>query len=182
LGDTDLVELKKDGVSSKVIAAMLDAGALSAPRVTIDRNEVSMHTLGQSKVGGRLGHELTVGIKSVKEKAYLDGPHSSVVTGGTPSIEIDLPKGDTIDNYILVELDGKGDRRELEVESRGGIVGGKNGIRAEVIRKSATTDLGGNKFQLAPENLKKGEYMIYVVGSPDRVREIYGRGYDFTVK
>jgi len=30
--------------------------------------------------------------------------------------------------------------------------------------------------------LKKGEYMIYVVGSPDRVREIYGRGYDFTVK
>jgi hypothetical protein len=69
----------------------------------------------------------------------------------------------------------------LEVESRGGIVGGKNGIRAEVIRKTTVTDLGNNKFQLTTENLKKGEYMIYVVGSPDRDREIYGKGYDFTV-
>jgi hypothetical protein len=181
LGDNDLVELKKDGVSSKVIAAMLDAGALSAPVVMINKTEVTIHTLGQAKVGGRLGRDLTIGMKSVKEKAYLDGPHSSVVTSGMPSIEIDLPKGNTIDNYILVQLDGKGDRRELEVESRGGIVGGKNGIRAEVIRKTTVTDLGNNKFQLTTENLKKGEYMIYVVGSPDRDREIYGKGYDFTV-
>jgi hypothetical protein len=115
LGDTDLVDLKKAGVSSKVVASMLDASALTTPLVTVDKMEVSLHTLGQAKVGGRLGHGLTAGIKSVKEKAYLDGPHSSVSVSGTPTIEIDLPKGDTIDNYILVELDGKGDRRELEV-------------------------------------------------------------------
>jgi hypothetical protein len=182
LGDTDLVDLKKAGVSPKVIAAMLDASVLTSPRVTINRNEASIHTLGQAKVGGRLGRELTLGVKSVKEKAYLDGPHSTVVASSSPVIEIDLPKGDTIDNYILVQMDGKGDRRELEVESRGGIVGGKNGIRAEAIHKTYVTSLGGNKFQLGTDTLKKGEYLIYVVGSPDSIKGIYGRGYDFTVQ
>lgn len=181
LGDTDLVDLKKAGVSPKVIAAMLDSSVLISPRVTINKREVPVHTMGQSKVGGRLGSDLTLGVKSVKEKAYLDGPHSTIVAGSSPVIEIDLPKGDTIDNYILVQMDGKSDRRELEVESRGGIVGAKNGIRAEAIRKTSVTPLGGNKFQLGTDPLKKGEYIIYVVGSPDSIRRIYGRGYDFTV-
>jgi hypothetical protein len=181
LEDTDLVGLKKAGVSPKVIAAMLDSSVLTSPRVTVDKTEVPIHTMGQSKVGGRLGHDVTLGIKSVKEKAYLDGPHSTIVAGSSPVIEIDLPKGDTIDNYILVQMDGKGDRRELEVEARGGLVGAKNGIRAEAIHKTHVAPLGGNRFQLGTDTLKKGEYIIYVVGSPDSIRGIYGKGYDFTV-
>jgi hypothetical protein len=128
LEDTDLVGLKKAGVSSKVIAAMLDSSVLTSPRVTVDKTEVPIHTMGQSKVGGRLGHDVTLGLKSVKEKAYLDGPHSTIVSGSNPQIEIDLPKGDTIDNYILVQMDEKSDRRELKVEARGGLVAAKNGI------------------------------------------------------
>jgi hypothetical protein len=93
-----------------------------------------------------------------------------------------LPKGETINNYIVLRLDGKRDRRELEVEVRGGVVGGKNGIRAESIRKTYATSLGGNKFQLATAGLKHSEYLIYVVGSPDTNRGIYGKGYDFTVE
>jgi membrane-associated protease RseP (regulator of RpoE activity) len=181
LEETDLVGLKKAGVSSKVIAAMLDSSVLTSPRVTVDKNEVPIHTMGQSKVGGRLGHDVTLGFKSVKEKAYLDGPHSTIVSGSSPLIEIDLPKGDTIDNYILVQMDEKSDRRELEVEARGGLVGANNGIRAEAIHKTHVTPLGGNKFQLGTDALKKGEYIIYVVGSPDSIKGIYGKGYDFTV-
>ena len=79
MGDTDLVDLKKAGVSPKVIAAMLDSSVLTSPRVTINKDEVPIHTMGQSKVGGRLGHDLTLKMKSVKEKAYLDGPHSTIV-------------------------------------------------------------------------------------------------------
>jgi len=180
--DSDLMDLRKAGVSSRVVAVMLDSSALTQPHVTVDKKEVTLHTLGQAKVGGRLGHDLTAGIKSVKEKAYLDGPHSSVFASSAPVIGIELPKGETIDNYIVVQLDGKGDRRELEVEARGGIVGGKNGIRAESIRKTYATSLGGNKFQLATAGLKHGEYLIYVVGSPDTNRGIYGKGYDFTVE
>jgi hypothetical protein len=64
-----------------------------------------------------------------------------VFANSAPVIEIALPKGETIDNYIVVQLDGKGDRRELEVEARGGVVGGKNGIRAESLRKTSATPL-----------------------------------------
>jgi hypothetical protein len=182
LEDSDLVDLKKAGVSPKVIAAMLEASALTAPRVTVDDEDVPIHTLGQAKVGGRLGHDVTFGIKSVKGKAYLGGPHSTIIASSNPLIEIALPKGDTIDNYILVQMDGKSDRREIEVEARGGVVGAKNGIRAEAIHKMYTTPLGGNKFRMNTDALKKGEYIIYVVGSPDSIRGIYGRGYDFSVQ
>jgi hypothetical protein len=58
LGDSDLVELKKAGVLPKVVAAMLDASVLTSPRVTINSNEVPIHTMGQAKEGGRLGHAL----------------------------------------------------------------------------------------------------------------------------
>jgi hypothetical protein len=41
--------------------------------------------------------------------------------------------------------------------------------------------LGGNKYQLSTETLQKGDYIVYVVGSADFEKGIYGRGYDFTV-
>lgn len=183
LGDSDLLDLKKAGVSSKVVAAMLEASAITTTKVMIDNKAIEMHTLGQAKVGGRLGSAFTYGIKSVKSKAYLQGAHSSVVVGLKPTIELELPKGDTIDNYILVEMDGKGDRRELEVGSAGGIVGGKSGVRAEAIRKTAAIPLGGTKFKLSLDKpLEKGEYIVYIVGSADHIKGIYGKGFDFTVE
>ena len=92
LADTDLMDLKKAGVSAKVIASMLDISILSAPRVMIDNKQAEIHTLGQAKVGGRLGNVLTGGIKSVKSKAFLQNPHSMVVGSSNPVIAIELPK------------------------------------------------------------------------------------------
>lgn len=51
LGDTDLVDLKKAGVSPKVIAAMLDAGTPASHRVMTNKNEVPSQIVGQPKVG-----------------------------------------------------------------------------------------------------------------------------------
>jgi hypothetical protein len=47
--------------------------------IVVHKDVHDTHTMGQSKVGGRLGSDLTLGVKSVKEKAYLDGPHSTIV-------------------------------------------------------------------------------------------------------
>ena len=182
LADSDLLDLKKKGVSPKVIAAMLDATVLTSARVSIDKRVVEMHTLAQAKVGGRLGSAFTYGIKSVKSKAYLEGSHSSVIVSPSPRILVELPRDESIDSYILVALDGKKDRRELEVASVGGIVGKKSGIRAEAIQRTSSKPLGGNTFNLMTDTLRKGEYIIYVVGSADSIRGIYGRGYDFTVE
>jgi hypothetical protein len=183
LADTDLMDLKKAGVSSKVVAAMLEASVITVARVTIDNTPVEMHTLGQGKVGGRLGSALSYGFKSVKEKAYLQNPHSAIFASPSPLIEIELPRTETIDSYIVVEMDGKGDRRELEVGSAGGIVGAKQGVRAEAIQKTSPIPVGSGKYKLSLEKpLKKGEYIVYVVGSADRQKGIFGRGYDFTVE
>src|SRR5208337_5626554 len=65
LTDNDLMALKKGGVSGKVIAAMLEASVLTNAIVKIDGKPVELHTLGEAKTGGRLGHALTYGVKSV---------------------------------------------------------------------------------------------------------------------
>lgn len=170
-------------MSDTVIAAMLEASVLTRARVKIDGNAVEIHTIGQEKVGGRLGHDVSLHIKSIKEKAYLQGQHASVIASKSPRIEVELPSTDTIDNYILVELDGKGDRRELEMAAAGGAVGQKVGIRSEKVVKTSYEPLGGRLYKVTPHsNLKQGEYILYVVGSADYEKSVFGRGYDFTVE
>ncbi len=183
LADNDLVDLKKAGVSGKVIAAMLEASVLKDAHVKIDGNPAELHTLGQAKVGGRLGAVLSAGIKSQKQKAYLQGQHAAVISSRNPNIEMELPPNDSIDNYILVRMDPKGDRRELETGAAGGVVGVKQGIRAESIIKTSYEALGGRKFKMtAHDSLRGGEYILYVVGSADFQKGIFGKGYDFTVE
>jgi hypothetical protein len=183
LADSDLAELKKAGVSDKVIAVMLEASVLARPRVTIDGNPAELHTIGQEKVGGRLGHDVSLHIKSVKEKAYIQGQHASLFANAMPAIQIELPPDNTIDDYILVRMDGKGDRRELEMASGGGAVGHKAGIRSDRIEKMSYEPLGGRLYKVSVEKpLKHGEYILYIVGSADFEKGIFGRGYDFTVE
>lgn len=183
LGDADLVALKQAGVSGKVVAAMLESSVLKEPHVVIDGNPAPLHTLGQAKVGGRLGSSLSFGIKSVKSKAYLQGQHAAIIVSKSPNIEMELPPGDSVDNYILVVMDGKGDRRELEVGAAGGAVGAKQGIRAESVIKTSSDALGGRKFKIgASQPLKSGEYILYIVGSADFQKGVFGKGYDFTVE
>ncbi len=138
LSDDDLAKLKKEGVSDAVVAAMIQSTQLSIAKVKIDGNPVELRVIGEQKMGGRLGHTLTMGIESVKNKAYLQGQHATVIGSRTPVIEIELPANENIDNYIVVEMDDKGDRREIEMGSVGGTVGEKVGIRADrIVRTSA---------------------------------------------
>jgi len=183
LSDDDLATLKKAGVSDSVVAAMIQSTQLTSPKVTIDGNPVEVRTIGEQKVGGRLGHAVSLGIMSVKNKAYLQGQHASLIASRTPVVNIELPANDNIDNYIIVEMDDKGDRREIEIGSVGGTVGEKVGIRADRIVRTSATPLGGRRFKVSPvKELKKGEYILYSVGSADFPHGVYGQGYDFTVQ
>ena len=182
LTDEDLVSLSQSGVSDQVIAAMLEASVLTSPNVTVDDMPLDAHTMGQGKTGGRIGRALTLGIKSVKWKAYLQGGHAGVTASRSPTIIFELPMTDSIDNYILVKMDGKKDRREIEISSAGGLVGGKSGVRAEDTIPTTITNLGGSRFQMVPaKRLKSGEYILYIVGSADSIKGVYGSGYDFSV-
>lgn len=183
LGDNDLLELKKAGVSGKVVAAMVEASVLTSPRVKVDGKPVELHTISQAKVGGRLGHTASMRIMPVREEAYLQGRHAAVIASPNPKIEIELPLSDSIDNYILVRMDRRGDRRELEVGSAGGSVGRKTGIRAESIVKTSHEPVSDRVYRIFTEKeLKGGEYILYVVGSAHYEEGVFGKGYDFTVE
>ncbi len=183
LSDDDLAALKKAGVSDSVVAAMIQSTQLTSAKVTIDGNPVQVRTIGEQKVGGRLGHTVSLGIMSVKNKAYLQGHHASLIASRNPVINIELPANENIDNYIVVEMDDKGDRREIEIGSVGGTVGEKVGIRADRIVRTSATPLGGRRFKVSPvKELKKGEYILYSVGSADFPHGVYGQGFDFTVQ
>jgi hypothetical protein len=165
------------------VAAMLEASVLKEAHVKIDGNPAELHTLGQAKVGGRLGSSLSFGIKSVKQKAYLQGQHAGIIVSKNPNIEMELPPSDSMDNYVMVKLDGKGDRRELEVGAAGGVVGSKQGVRAESVIRTSYEALGGHMFKMnVHEPLKSGEYMLYIIGSADFQKGVFGKGYDFTVE
>jgi hypothetical protein len=183
LSDDDLANLKKQGVSDAVVAAMIHSTQLSIAKVKVDGNPVELRVIGEQKVGGRLGHDVTLGIKSVKNKAYLQGQHASVIASRNPAIEIELPPNENIDNYIVVLMDDKGDRREMEMGSVGGAVGEKVGIRADRIVRTSAKPLGGRQFKItAVGELKQGEYILYSVGSADFPHGVYGHGYDFSVR
>jgi len=177
LTDNDIMALKKGGVSGKVIAAMLEASVLTSAVVKIDGKPVELHTLGQAKIGSRLSSASTLGIKKLKEKAYLQGRHASVIVSSNPKIEVELPPNDTIDNYIVVRMDEKGDRRELEVATIG-----KSGLSAGRVVKTSYEDLGSRHYKVTCHELKNGEFILYVVGSPDTIHGVFGKGYDFTVE
>jgi len=183
LSDDDLATLKKAGVSDAVVAAMIQSTQLTNPTVKIDGNPVEVRAIGEQKVGGRLGHVASLGIMSVKNKAYLQGQHASLIASRSPVIDIELPANDNINNYIVVEMDDKGDRREIEMGSVGGTVGEKIGIRSDRIVRTSATPVGGRHYRITMvKELKKGEYILYSVGSADFPRGVYGQGYDFTVQ
>lgn len=183
LSDDDLANLKKEHVSDAVVAAMIQSTQLTIAKVKVDGNPVELRVIGEQKVGGRLGHTLTMGIESVKNKAYLQGQHASLIASRKPIIEIELPANENIDNYIVVLMDDKGDRREIEMGSVGGTVGEKVGIRADRIVRTSAAPLGGRRFRITPVNeMKKGEYILYSVGSADFPHGVYGQGYDFSVQ
>jgi hypothetical protein len=183
LADQDLMALKQAGVSDKVVAAMLDSAVVRTARVYAEGKPMELHSLAQAKIGGRWARLATAGLKSAKWKAYLQGHSADVVLGSNPNIELELPADDSPDNYLLVRLDQKEDRRELEVGSSGGAVGAKTGIQAEAIVATASSPAGRSRFRLAPtQPLAGGEYMIYVVGSADSMKGIHGKGYDLSVR
>ncbi|RPI25071.1 MAG: hypothetical protein EHM61_15355 [Acidobacteria bacterium] len=148
-----------------------------------DPQKMTLRTIAQGKVGGRLGSVLTVGIKSAKNKAYLLGPTSKLlIRDRQPTFRVTIPPDASIDDYVIVQMDAKEDRREVEIGSKGGIVGSKQGLRFELIQQTDSVELEPGVFKITPRApMKAGEYIIYILGSADADKGISGRGFDFTI-
>ncbi|SPF55055.1 hypothetical protein SBA4_6870003 [Candidatus Sulfopaludibacter sp. SbA4] len=124
-----------------------------------------------------------MGVKSVKTNACLIGPNARLrVKEQAPVFYARIPEGQQGDEFALVKLYVKSDRRELEVSAGGGFVGGKHGLHMEVMKPFETQDAGPGLYKVAASILPRGEYFFYIVGSADRTKGIEGKGNDFSLE
>jgi hypothetical protein len=143
---------------------------------------IDIKTLASAKAAGRWGHALTLGVKSVKTNAYLIGAAARVrVKETSPTFYFRAPEGTGVDELVLVSMYPKEDRREIEVAATSGIVGAKEGLRMESMRKYDSKELAPRLYRIDVSALEKGEYLFYIIGSEDKVRGIEGKGYDFGI-
>jgi len=196
-----LTALKAASVSDAVIKVMIDptpppvlAAAPGAPAPLGDPNlppqEVGVywkdgHTfvffggqaLSEAKAGGRAGSFFTEGIKSQHWDAVLNGPTSkNRVKDRRPVFYFYVPDGDSADDFVLLKLNRKGDRREFQIGTFGGIGAGKSGVKRdkEFAFEAQHVGIRAYKVTLASD-LKPGEYAFFL-GTSQSSMMSSGRG------
>jgi hypothetical protein len=128
--------------------------------------------MGQ-KQGAGLGKVL---LKKGKVIAYLVGSMARTRIGeATPVFYIRMADGKGIEEVLLVALDRKKDRRELDM----GPPAPKPELKSETFRQFDSLEVGAGLFRLTPSSLSKGEYMFFLIGTAEPPKGNYGKGYDF---
>lgn len=209
--------LKSANVSDAVIKVMINPAppqptVIAGSPVTIDPNlpppEVGVYwkdghtfvllqgkTLTQAKVGGRAGSFFSNGMRSEHWDATLEGPHSpNRVKDRRPSFYLYVPDGDTAADYYLIKLEKKGDRREFQVGSFGGVTGGKSGVKRDKVVAFHAEHVGIRIYKLTLDSdLRPGEYAFFLgtssqsnmsggnMGSARSGGSAGGRIYDFSI-
>ncbi len=150
-----LKELKAAKVSDEVIKVMINPApaaaqvVVAATPISNDPNlpppEVGVYwkngnsftrvegqAISQAKVGGKAGSMFTYGMRNEHWDAYLDGPQSkNVIQDRQPVFYLYVPDGASSSDFVLISLEKKGNRREFQIGSFGGITGGKSGVKKE---------------------------------------------------
>jgi hypothetical protein len=150
--------------------------------------------LSQAKVGGRAGSMFTYGIRSEHWDATLNGATSkNVVKDRRPVFYIYVPDGNSAADYALIKLEKKGDRREFQVGSFGGVTGGKAGVKKDKEILFQADHVGIRTYKITLESdLRAGEYAFFMgTGTQSTMAEAHGsarsggsasgRIYDFSI-
>jgi hypothetical protein len=188
--DTSVVglkALKAANVSDAVIKVMINPASPPPPVVTtaapmtLDPNfpppEVGVYwkdgptfvfiegaAIARTKAGGRAASFATDGIRGQHWDAVLEGPTSkNHVKDRRPIFYIYVPDGASAADYALLKLQKKGDRREFQVGSFGGIGGGKSGIKRDKEVACSSEHVGIRMYKITlNEDLKPGEYAFFM--------------------
>jgi hypothetical protein len=213
-----LKALKAAKVSDAVIKVMMNPAPPPAPvivaatAITNDPNlpppEVGVYwkdgqtfillqgmMLSQAKVGGRAGSFFTNGMRSEHWDATIDGPTSkNRVKDHRPVFYLYVPDGDTAGDYVLIKLEKKGNRREFQIGSFGGVTGGKAGVKKEKEVSFHAEHVGIRVYKVTLDSeLAAGEYAFFQgtgaqsnmsggnMGSARSGGSASGRIYDFSI-
>jgi hypothetical protein len=121
--------------------------------------------ISQAKVGGKAGSMFTYGLRNEHWDAYLDGPQSrNVISDRQPVFYLYVPDGASSSDFALIILEKKGNRREFEIGSFGGITGGKSGVKRDKEIAFTAEHAGIRTYKLKIDAALKpgGEYAFFM--------------------
>jgi hypothetical protein len=147
--------------------------------------------VSQAKIGGRAAHYFSYGIASKHWNGVVSGPTSrNKVKETRPVFYLYVPENSGPQDYVLVKLDKKDDRREFEVGKIGGWGGGKSGTKDSKRQGFEFQRLAARTYKLEiNDDLKPGEYGLFYqsgsaiagTGHDQMAGAAQGRIFDFTI-
>ena len=182
-----LKDLKAAKVSDDIIKVMINPApptgpiVVAATPITNDPNlpppEVGVYwkdgsaftriegqAISQAKVGGKAGSMFTYGMRNEHWDAYLDGPQSkNAVRERQPMFYLYVPDGGSAGDFTLISLEKKGNRREFQIGSFGGITGGKSGVKRDKEIAFTAEHVGIRTYRLKlAADMRPGEYAFFM--------------------
>ena len=182
-----LKELKAARVPDEIIKVMINPAPPAGPIVvaatpmTNDPNlpppEVGVYwkngsafariegqVISQAKVGGKAGSMFTYGMRNEHWDAYIDGPQSKNAVGEhQPLFYLYVPDGGSAGDFKLISLEKKGNRREFQIGSFGGITGGKSGVKRDKEIDFTAEHVGIRTYRLKlAADMRPGEYAFFM--------------------
>jgi hypothetical protein len=136
-----------------------------------------------TRTGSRLVSTLSLSIKTSKENVQLLGPHAQTVTGSNPEFYFipakqEADAGVNAGDLILVRLEEKKERRQIEVGAQGAWRASK-GISLTHQIQLSRSEVKPGVYKLMPATgLSRGEYALYLSRGEGMAAYIY----DFSVQ
>src|SRR6202022_937847 len=135
----------------------------------------------------------TYGIRGLHWDAFLNGPASShLVNERHPIFYLYVPDGTSSSDYALMRLNKKGNRREFQIGSLAGKMGGgKAGVKRDREISFAAEHVGIRTYKITlDQDLKPGEYAFFMAtgeqggatGGQGTGGAATGRIYDFSLR
>lgn len=120
--------------------------------------------ISQAKAGGRAGSYFTYGMRGQHWDATLEGPTSNnPLKDRRPLFYFYVPEGTDASDYVLIKLEKKGDRREFQIGSFGGVNGGKSGVKKDKEISFKSEHVGIRIYRITLDgDLKPGEYAFFM--------------------
>jgi len=120
--------------------------------------------VSNTKAGGKAGSMFTYGLRNQHWDATIEGPTSkNVVRDRKPVFYLYVPEGTDSSDYVLLKLNKKGNRREFQIGSFGGISGGKSGVQKDKEIPFHAEHAGIRVYKLTLDDaLKPGEYGFFM--------------------
>ncbi len=136
--------------------------------------KIDIKILLGAKQGAGLGKLM---MKKGKVSAYLAGVASKTrISDSQRTFYMRLPEGKGMEEIALFVMDVKQDRRETDM----GAAGPKQELRA-AIKQFESLEVSPHLFRINTGTLSKGEYLFFLIGSPEPAKGSQGKGYDFGI-